>query len=79
MSIEDVIAILLYIGKQGGAPNANGVSYDADLNANGIADGREYDRLPSTTPGKPWRSAAPSGAVSIQDAIVALQQVGAAC
>jgi len=41
--------------------------------------GRRYDRTPSTVAGQPWRSGAPSGAVSIQDAIVALNQIGDNC
>ena len=41
--------------------------------------GRQYDRSPSATPGQPWRSGPPSGAVSIQDALVALNQVGDNC
>ena len=80
VSIQDVISIVYYIGtKQGGAPNANSVTYDSDLDADGVADGREYDRTPSTTGGEPWRSRQPNGAVSIQDALVALQQVGTIC
>jgi hypothetical protein len=80
IGIQDVIAIVYYIGtSQGGGPNSGGVSYNSDLDGDGVADGREYDRTPSTTAGKPWRSRQPSGAVSIQDALVALQQVGTAC
>ena len=41
--------------------------------------GMRYDRTASTTPGQPWRSGPPNGAVSIQDAIVALNQVGTNC
>jgi sugar lactone lactonase YvrE len=80
VSIADVIAILTYIGTYDTGPaNANAVSYNTDLNANSIPDGREYDRTPSTDPSKPWRSAAPNGAVSIGDALVALNQVGDNC
>ena len=43
------------------------------------AVGRQYDRTPSRTSGEPWRSGPPNGAVSIQDALVALDQVGDAC
>ena len=51
---------------------------DGVLNASD-ATGRQYDRSPSTTPGKPWRSGPPNGAVSIQDALIALNQVGDHC
>ncbi len=43
------------------------------------AVGRQYDRSPSTTPGKPWRSGPPNGSVSIQDALIALNQIGDHC
>ena len=43
------------------------------------AVGRQYDRSPSTTPGMNWRSGPPSGSVSIQDALLALNQVGDVC
>ena len=42
-------------------------------------DGQEYDRTPGGIAGQPWRSGAPNGAVSIQDALVALNQVGTNC
>lgn len=80
VNISDVIAIVYYVGTfAGGPPNLNGVSYNSDLNGNGVGDGQEYDRTSSTTPGKPWRSGPPSGAVNISDAIVALNHVGANC
>ena len=80
VSIADVIAIVSYVGtSDGGATNANGVSYNSDLNSNGLADGREYDRAPSSELSKPWRSGAPNGAVSIADALVGLNQVGDNC
>ena len=41
--------------------------------------GLRYDRTASTTAGQPWRSGPPNGAVSIQDALVALNQVGTNC
>ncbi len=80
VSIADVIAILTYIGtSDGGVMNSNGVSYNSDLNINGVADGREYDRTPSTDMSQPWRSGPPNGAVTIGDALVALNQVGDNC
>lgn len=80
VTLADVLAIVTYVGtSDNGPPNSNGVDYDTDLNANGVKDGREYDRAPSTTYLKPWRSRAPSGAVTLQDALVALAQVGDNC
>ena len=82
VSIADVIAIVSYVGTSAGAPttaNANGAKYGTDLNANGKLDGSEYDRSPSTTSGQPWRSEQPNGAVSIQDALVDLNQIGDNC
>ncbi len=80
VSISDVIAIVSYIGTfDGGAANANGASYNSDLDGDGVADGREYDRAPSADMSKPWRSGAPTGAVTIADALVALNQVGDNC
>jgi hypothetical protein len=84
VSLSDVGAVLFYVGTvNGGGPNANGVAYDDDRNfggaGNGIDDGEEYDRQPSNTPGKPWRSRAPNGAVSLSDVGVALAQVGHNC
>ena len=66
-------------GHAGGGPNANGVDYDNDFNANGIPDGREYDRTPSTNPNEKWRSGPPNGAVTLQDVSIALAQVGTNC
>jgi parallel beta-helix repeat protein len=80
VNINDVIAIVFYIGTFNNGPaNTNGVDYDTDLNSNLSKDGREYDRTPSMTVGKPWRSGPPNGAVSINDAIVALNQIGNNC
>ena len=80
MTLSDVIAILYYIGtSSGGAVNANGVSYNTDLNKNGVPDGQEYDRSGSLNPAKLWQSGPPSGAVTIADAIAALPQVGDNC
>ena len=71
-----------YVGTsvaQPNAPNFSLATYGSDLNANGVPDGEEYDRTPSTTPGEPWRSGPPNGAVTLQDAIVDLNQVGTNC
>jgi hypothetical protein len=81
IGISDVIAILSYIGTSSSAsqPNANGAIYGSDLNANGVTDGTEYDRTAGGLAGQPWRSGAPSGAVTIADALVELNQVGTNC
>ena len=82
ISIQDTIAVLAYIGTSAGSPthaNANGAKYGTDLNGNGINDGYEYDRTPSTVAGKPWRTGAPDGVVSIADALVSLSSIGDAC
>ncbi len=80
ITLGDVMAILRYVGtSDGGVPNANKLKYNDDLNGNGIPDGREYDRSPGGIPGQPWRSGPPNGSVTIQDALVALAQVGTNC
>ncbi len=81
ITIQDVLAIVFYIGTASGGPaNANGVMYDSDVDANGVPDGREYDRTPGQPPDDfPWRSDFPNGSVSLQDALVALGQVGTNC
>ena len=82
VSIGDVIAILAYVGTTASNPNAangNGATYGGDLNANGIADGIEYDRSKSSDDTQPWRSGPPRGFVSLASAIVGLSQVGTDC
>ena len=80
INLSDVAAIILYIGTtNGGGANINGVSYNTDLNGNGVFDGIEYDRMPSANIAKKWRSQAPNGAVSLQDAAVAISSVGDHC
>jgi len=80
VSLSDVLAVLIYVGTtNNGAANSAGVDYDSDLNGNAIEDGVEYDRTPSTTVGKPWRSGPPNNSVSLGDALVALAQVGHNC
>ncbi len=70
---------MAYIGTAGGEANATGLTYNSDWNANGVADGSDYDRTASTDPSKPWRSGTPNGVVSLADAIVAPEQVGDTC
>ncbi len=80
VTLADTIGILFYVGTaDGGAPNANGVSYNTDVNHNGVPDGREYDRTGSTDSSRMWLSNPPNGSVSIADAIVSLAQVGDNC
>ena len=80
VSIQDVLAILFYIGTtEGSPPNSNGANYTSDINLNMIADGAEYDRSPAPNPAKPWRSGPPNKVVNIGDAIIALNQVGTNC
>lgn len=82
VSIADVITILRYIGTSHGnpIPNANGMIYDSHFNGDpNIPDGQFYDRSPSSNPNQPWRSGPPDGVVNINDAIVALAQVGTNC
>jgi len=80
VSLADVLAVVAYVGTAlNGPANANGADYDTDRNGNGIIDGFEYDRTPSSDPLKPWRSGAPSNLVTLSDALVALAQVGHNC
>jgi hypothetical protein len=78
INIQDVLAVLYYIGTSAtfpALPTANGVMYGSDLNGNGVMDGQEYDR----TPAGPTLSGLPNGVVTISDVLVALSQVGASC
>lgn len=80
INVSDALSVVMYIGTQnGGGPNANGVSYNADVDGDGVWDGREYDRNPTLTPGKPWRSSAPNGVINIQDALTLLNSIGDVC
>jgi hypothetical protein len=84
IGITDVLAILFYSGTTDNGPPINQgdpdeVDYDSDLNGNGIEDGAEYDRSPSSTSGKLWRSGPPSSAVGVSDALIALAQAGHSC
>ncbi len=80
VNMSDVLAVVAYIGTGvGRGPNATGVAYDDDVDGDGVPDGRNYDRTPSEVSGQPWRSGPPDGSVGIQDALVAIVQVGHAC
>ncbi len=71
----DLVALLSYAGLGSGHAD-----YLADYDGNGVADGLQYDRSPSTTPGKPWRSGPPDGGVGVTTDVVAiLAQSGHTC
>lgn len=82
ITLSDVLSDLAYVGTSAANPNsanAGGAKYGSDINANGLLDGQEYDRTPSTTPGQPWRSGPPNGVVSLSDVLTVLAQVGTNC
>lgn len=80
VSLQDVLAVQAFFGTRDNGPaNAAGYDYDSDFNGNGVEDGREYDRTPSTDPAKLWRSGSPNGSVSLQDVAVAQAQFGTNC
>jgi hypothetical protein len=80
VTLADVLAVLAFSGViDNGQPNPGGYDYDTDVNGNGIEDGREYDRLPSSDPSQIWRSSPPNGVISLQDATVANAQTGNTC
>jgi hypothetical protein len=74
IALTDVGVVLAYVGRLSTNP-----AYTADNNGDGLMDGAQLDRAPSMIPGKPWRSGAPNGAVSLQDVGVNLAQVGHNC
>jgi len=77
ITLADVGAVIAWVGATNNnpSPNVTGRDYDADVNANGVEDGAEYDRTPVGI----GLSGPPNGAVSLQDASVVLAQVGDAC
>ncbi len=82
ITLSDVLADLEYVGTSAASPNtpnANGAKYGSDLNGNGILDGVEYDRTPSTVVGEMWRSGPPNGVITLSDVLVVLAQVGTNC
>jgi hypothetical protein len=74
VTLQDVGVVLSQVGRTSANP-----AYAQDNNADGIQDGQQVDRTLSTTPGKPWRTGAPNGFVSLQDVAIALAQVGYNC
>lgn len=81
IALSDVLADLAYSGTAATNPNLNadGATYNSDLNGNGVPDGREYDRTTSTVPGQLWRSGPPNGFVTLSDVLVVLASVGDQC
>jgi DNA-binding beta-propeller fold protein YncE len=80
VSLADVISVLYYVGTANViGPNTNGVSYNSDVNRNGVPDGQEYDRTASVDPTTRWRSGPPDGSVTVADAVAAFAQVGTIC
>ena len=95
ISIQDVVAVLKYVGtSDGGPPNGNGVDYDslkdgdwtgpATMYPDGSVDaldevGRRFDRSPGIAPNPPWEVGPPDGAISMSDVSAVLAQVGLSC
>ncbi len=87
VTMSDVLAVLRYVGtKDGGLPNPNGVDYDSvkgscDWNADTTPDkeGLCYDRSSGPAPNPPWEAGPPDGAISMQDIMVVLPQMGLNC
>jgi hypothetical protein len=82
INVGDTLALLRYVGTfdgDGGTPNANGVSYDSDKMGPGTKAGLDYDRSASPAPNPPWGAGPPDGAVSINDVLVLVAQVGLNC
>ena len=82
VSMDDVLAVLFYVATfdgDGGSPNGNGVSYDVDKDGDTVKDGQDYDRSPSPEPNPPFEAGPPDGAISIDDVLAVLAQVGLSC
>jgi hypothetical protein len=79
INLGDVGAALSWVGRT--ATNGTGVdgrNYNQDNNANGVLDGKEYDRVPAGVP-LGTLSGPPNGAVSLHDVGALLAQVGHNC
>jgi hypothetical protein len=74
VTLHDVGAVLSYVGRTLASPE-----YNADNNSDGIADGIQLDRTPSTIPGEFWHAGPPNDAISLQDVAVILSSVGHNC
>jgi hypothetical protein len=80
VSISDVLAVLFYVGTaDDGDPNVSGVDYDSDKDGDTVEDGQDYDRSPSALPNPPWEAGPPDGAVTMEDVLATLAQVGLSC
>jgi hypothetical protein len=79
VTMVDVLAVLRYVGTQHGRGPINGVDYDSDKNGDTIMDGRDYDRSSGPSPNPPWEAGPPDGAVTMNDIMVILPQVGLSC
>jgi hypothetical protein len=80
VTLLDVLAVLRYVGAaQAEGSNGNGVAYDADVNADGRADGLDYDRGGSAAPGQPWRVQPPNGTITLLDVLSVVPSVGDGC
>jgi hypothetical protein len=79
VTMSDVLAVLRYVFTKEGRGPINGVDYDADKNGDTIKDGRDYDRSSGPSPNPPWAAGPPDGAVSMDDIMVILPQVGLGC
>jgi Tol biopolymer transport system component len=87
VNMSDVLAVLRYVGtKDGGLPNPNGVAYDSvkgscdwDADTTPDKEGLCYDRSSGALPNPPWGAGPPDGAISMQDVMVILPQMGLDC
>jgi hypothetical protein len=77
ITLADASAAIIWVGTvNNGGANSYLRDYDADVNANGVEDGAEYDRAPGLAMGV---SGPPNGAVTLADISVILAQVGDVC
>lgn len=74
VNLADVSTILAYVGRTSSNPE-----YNADHNNDGVPDGQQLDRTPSSVPSKRWRAGPPNGVVLLSDVSVALAQVSHSC
>jgi hypothetical protein len=87
LTMGDVFAVLVYVGtRDNGAATPNGVDYDSvkgscDWNGDTTPDeeGLCYDRSVTTPPNPPWEVGPPDTAITLDDVLAALAQVGLSC
>lgn len=70
----DVVALLNYIGLK-----AEDATYNADLDGNGVPDGRQYDRSVVTLFGGAWPASPDGGIGATTDLVAMLSQSGLQC